>query len=170
MTKEGEQRPNLICNFRAPTLDEYLTHKDFVKAVRSQGLDACRVLIGFEQAFLTSLGGKKGEAKFQTPQSVFNISMTNNFNYQVERTKRLPYSLASVKPMFRRTISSSLFDAYVLRKAGQMTREFSYRDFLELEYNSFRRTVRRLKSKGLVIANPSRTNPRFYYLTERLNP
>ena len=33
---------------------------------------------------------------------------------------------------------------------------------------SFRRIVLRLKRKGKIIANPIRSNPRFYYLAEKL--
>jgi len=55
-----------------------------------------------------------------------------------------------------------------MEKVRDLNRSFSYRDFLELEHNSFRKIVLRLKKKGKIIALPQRTNPRYYVLAERL--
>jgi hypothetical protein len=161
-----EKKPDYVCSFRAPSEQEYLTHKDFCKFVKAQGMDICRVLIGLEQAFLTSRG--KGEITFEGDKSIFKISMQNNFNYQVAEPRRIPFSLESVKPAFRRTFSSLMVDSYIRVRASELRREFSFRDFLELDYSAFRRSVRRLKRKGLVVANPQRTTPRFFYLVEKL--
>jgi hypothetical protein len=163
-----ERRQNLICNFRAPTLQDYEKHKAFVQQVKHDGLDACRVLLGFEDAYLASKKGQPGNSQFQTPNGITNIVMNNTFQYQVLKPRREPYSLDCVKPEFRRTFSSILFEAYVLEKASHIGMEFSFRDFLELDHSSFRRIVARLRKKGKVVANPSRTNPRFYYLTSKL--
>jgi len=48
------------------------------------------------------------------------------------------------------------FEAYVLHKAGEMRREFCFRDFLELEQAAFHRILRRLRRKGRLMANPQR--------------
>lgn len=165
---EGGQRQNLICNFRAPTLEDYQKHKAFVIRVKHDGLDACRVLIAFEDAYLTSKKGSPGEMKFQTPTAVTNIQMNNTFQYQVIKPRREPYSLDCVKPEFRRTFSSVLFEFYVLQKASRINMEFSFRDFLELDHASFRRIVARLLRKGEIVKNPLRTNPQYYYLTKKL--
>jgi hypothetical protein len=110
----------------------------------------------------------KGVVQLQLPQQVINLQQNNVFTYQVMKPRREPFSLSCVKPEFRRTFSSILFEAYVLQKARDLNREFSFRDFLELEHDAFRRIVRRLRRKGKVVANPMRTCPRFFILTERL--
>ena len=98
-----------------------------------------------------------------------NIQQNNVFQYQVSKPRREPFSLDCVRPEFRRTFSSVLFEAYVLDKAREISREFSYRDFLELRHDAFRRIVLRLRRKGKIVANPQRTIPRFYFLAERIN-
>jgi hypothetical protein len=76
--------------------------------------------------------------------------------------------LSCVKKEYQKTISSVLFEAYVLNKARDLTREFSYRDFLEIKHDVFRRIILRLRRKGKIVANPQRTLPRFYFLAERV--
>jgi hypothetical protein len=159
------QKQNLICNFRAPSEKEFLEWQEYKEYVKNQGLDICRVTIGLTNAFMA---GIKGAINLQGKEQVVNIQMNNQFLYQVKHPHRQPYSLNCVKPEFRRTFSSVLFEAYVLNKAREINREFSFRDFLELKHDAFRRIVIRLKRKGKIIANPERTIPRFYYLTERL--
>ena len=98
-----------------------------------------------------------------------NIQQNNVFQYQVSKPRLEPYDLSCVRKEFQRTISSVLFDAYVLNKARELTREFSYRDFLELKHDAFRRIVLRLRRKGKIVANPQRTLPRFYFLADRVD-
>jgi hypothetical protein len=98
-----------------------------------------------------------------------NTQQNNVFQYQVSKPRREPFSLDCVRPEFRRTFSSVLFEAYVLDKAREKSREFSYQDFLELKHGAFRRIVLRLRRKGKIVANPQRTVPRFYFLTERID-
>lgn len=136
--------------------------KSYVQMVKDEGLDVCRVTLGLTRAF------KEGKATIQAYDHVYNIQMNNQFLYQVQKPKREPYTLTCVKPEFRRTFSSILFEAYVLDKARALSREFSFRDFLELKHDAFRRIVLRLKRKGKVVANPLRTVPRFYILADRL--
>lgn len=164
-----EEPKQLICSFRAPSRADFDKHKAFTKQVKQDGLDVCRVLIAFEDAYLASKKGSPGTMKFETPQAVTNIQMNNTFQYQVLKPRREPYSLDCVKPEFRKTFSSILFESYVLEKASRIKMEFSFRDFLELEHASFRRIVMRLRKKGLVVANPLRTNPRFFMLTSELD-
>jgi hypothetical protein len=163
MTDKQDFRTTL----RFPSGEEWDVHEDFKKFVKSQGLDICRVINSLERAFLTSRG--KNEISFESDKAIFHISMTNNFNYAVQEPRRVPFSLESVKPRFRRTFSSILVDAYVKDKARSLGREFCFRDFLELDYSAFRRATRRLIRKGLVMANPQRTTPRFFFLTEKFS-
>ncbi len=112
--------------------------------------------------------GVEGAAQVRNVGQVVNIQQINNFQYQVQKPRREPYSLECVKAEYQRTFSSVLFEAYVLNKAREITREFSYRDFLELKHDAFRRIVLRLKQKGKVIANPQ-TNPPPILLPNRKN-
>ena len=156
-------KKQLICNFKAPDIKHFLEWKSYVKFVKDQGLDVCRVTIGLTNAFMTG-----SRLELPTQKQSVSIDMKNSFNYQVVKPRRTPYSLDCVKPEFRKTFSSILFEAYVLQKAENIKSSFCFRDFLELKHGSFRRIIVRLKRKGLIFAHPIRTNPRFYILAKNL--
>ncbi|MEM1589999.1 MAG: hypothetical protein QW175_06245 [Candidatus Bathyarchaeia archaeon] len=160
---------NLICNFRAPTLDDWLEWRDYVQLVKDQGLDVCRVTLSLAKAFKEGVKNGQKSVQIQGNQQVINISMTNHFNYVVQKPRREPYDLSCVKPEFRKTFSSLLYEAYILNKARELNRPFCFRDFLELKPDAFRRIIRRLKRKGKILSFPQRTCPRFYFLAETLN-
>jgi hypothetical protein len=165
-TKLDLQPKNLICNFRAPNIEEFQRWKNYVQWAKENGMDVCHLTLSLTDSFMK---GIEGAAQVRTAGQVVNIQQVNTFQYQVQKPRREPYSLDCVKPEYQRTFSSILFEAYVLNKAREITREFSYRDFLELKHDAFRRIVLRLRQKGKVIANPQRTHPQFYFLVERLN-
>jgi hypothetical protein len=155
---------NLICNFRAPNEEEFLRWKAYVQWAKENGMDVCHLTLSLTDAFMR---GVEGAAQVQTGKQVVNIQQNNVFQYQVQKPRREPYSLECVREEFQRTISSVLFEAYVLNKAREITREFSYRDFLELKHDAFRRIVLRLKRKGKVLPSSQRSHPQFYSLTEK---
>jgi hypothetical protein len=161
-----EPKKNLICNFRAPNEQLFQRWKAYGEWVKENGLDICRVTLGLADSFMK---GIEETTTIKSTSQVINIQQNNQFLYQVSKPRREPYNLICVKSEFRRTFSSVLFEAYVMEKAREINREFSYRDFLELKHDAFRRIVLRLKRKGKVMANPLRTVPRFYMLAERLN-
>lgn len=154
-----------ICNFKAPDDLHFQDWKRYSKYVQGLGLDVCRVTIGLCRAFMSG----EEVATIRTPQKIVNLQMNNSFLYQVQKPRRTPYSLNCIKPEFRKTFSSILFEAYVLEKARRLRGEFCFRDFLEIKYDAFRRIVVRLKRKGLIVANPVRSIPRFYILSEFLD-
>jgi hypothetical protein len=158
-----KSKKNYLCNFRAPDKKHFDNWQNFKEFVKGEGLDICRVVDGLTSAFMSG-----ATAKIVTPDKIININMANQFLYQVVKPRRVPYSLDCVKPEFRRTFSSILFEAYVLQKARMILNEFCFRDFLELKHDSFRRIIVRLKRKGKIIPHPIRTNPRFYILAERI--
>jgi len=162
------QPKNLICNFRAPNLAEFQRWKEFVQWAKDNGMDVCHLTLSLTDAFLKGIEGS-AEAQVSTGKHVIIIQQKNEFLYQVAKARREPYDLSCVRKEYRRTFSSVLFEAYMLEKARQISREFSYRDFLELKHDAFRRIVLRLRRKGKVVANPQRTCPRFYILSERLS-
>ncbi len=151
---------NLICNFRAKTIDYWNQWQKYKEHCWNHGLDLCHTTISLTNSFM----GLNSEIK--TPNQTMNIQMNNQFNYVVQKPRRKPYSLSCVKPEFRRTINRAFVEAYILQRAHEMEREFCFRDFMELEYNAFRRTIVRLKRKHKIKANPIRTIPQMYYLPE----
>lgn len=153
----------LICNFKAPSLAEFQRWKEFVQWAQNMGLDVCHLTLSLTDSFMKGI-----EGKVVSGQQVIHIHQKNDFKYMVSKPRREPHSLDCVKPQFRRTFSSILFEAYVMEKAREISREFSYRDFLEIKHDAFRRIVLRLKRKGKIVANPQRTVPRFYILAERI--
>lgn len=114
------------------------------------------------------MSGVKGAQEVLGREQRVNITMQNTFLYQVQKPRRVPFSVECIKPEFRRTFSSILYEAYVKEKARKLGREFCFRDYLEMDNKAFHRIVRRLQRKGEIIANPQRTIPRFYFLTEKL--
>ncbi|HII86060.1 TPA: hypothetical protein HA273_05775 [Candidatus Bathyarchaeota archaeon] len=162
----ASQSRNLICNFRAPNLEAFLRWKAYVQWAKDNGMDVCHLTLSLTDSFMK---GIEGAAHVRNAEQVVNIQQNNVFQYQVSKPRREPYELSCVRSEFQKTISSVLFEAYVLNKARELTREFSYRDFLELKHDAFRRIVLRLKRKGKIVANPQRTMPRFYFLAERVS-
>jgi hypothetical protein len=160
------QPKNLICNFRAPDLQQFHRWKAYVRWAKDNGMDVCHLTLSLTDSFMK---GIEGAAQVRNGRQIVNIQQNNVFQYQVSKPRREPFSLDCVRTEFRRTFGSVLFEAYVLNKARDLTREFSYRDFLELKHDAFRRIILRLRRKGKIVANPQRTVPRFYFLAERIN-
>ena len=140
--------------------------KAYVQWAKDNGLDVCHLTLSLTDSFMK---GADAAAEVRSGKQVVNIQQNNIFQYQVQKPRREPYSLDCVKTEYQRTFSRVLFEAYVLNKAREITRELSYRDFLELKHDAFRRIVLRLRQKGKVMANPQKTHPQFYFLAERLN-
>lgn len=108
------QKPkSLLCNFREPSMKEYAEWQKYKAYIKDQGLDICRVTIGLTNAFMA---GVEGAEQVQGSEQNVHITMNNQFLYQVSKPRREPYSLDCVKSEFRRTISSSMAEAYVLEK------------------------------------------------------
>ena len=143
---------------------EFLRWKAYVQWAKDNGMDVCHLTLSLTDAFMK---GVEGAAQVQTSKQVVNIQQNNVFQYQVQKPRREPYDLSCAREEFQRTISSVLFEAYVLNKARDLTREFSYRDFLELKHEAFRKIVLRLKRKHKVVANSQRSVPQFYSLVGR---
>lgn len=173
--QENYHPKNLICNFRAPDLEQYELWQHFKEWCKDNGLDVCRVTLDQVAAFMkaveasSGLGGASSPKQLATAKGqVIIVQQQNSFVYSVEKPRREPYSVNCVKPKFQRTISSVLFEGYVENKARRLGGEFSYRDFMELKYDSFRRIVVRLKRKGVIIAHPQRSIPQIFILAEKL--
>jgi hypothetical protein len=160
------QPKNLICNFRAPNLKEFQRWKEYVQWTKDNGMDVCHLTLSLTDYFMK---GIEGAAEVRNGKQVVNIQQNNVFQYQVSKPRREPYDLSCVKKEYQKTISSVLFEAYVLNKVRDLTREFCYRDFLEIKHDAFRRIILRLRRKGKIVANPQRTLPRFYFLAERVS-
>src|SRR4030042_5385785 len=112
------QPKNLICNFRAPNLQEFLRWKAYVQWAKDNGTDVCRLTLSLTDAFMK---GNEGAAEVRTGKQVINIQQNNVFQYQVSKPRREPYDLSAEKREYQKTISSVLFAAYVLNKARELT-------------------------------------------------
>ena len=157
---------NLICNFRAPNLEEFQRWKAYVQWAKGNGQDVCHLTLSLTDSLMK---GIEVAAQVRNGNQVVNIQQNNVFQYQVSKPRREPYDLSCVRKEFQKTISCVLFETYVLNKARELTQEFSYRDFLELKHDAFRRIVLRLRREGKIVANPQRTLPQFYFLAERIS-
>jgi len=164
-TETQEIKKNLICNFRAPTEELFAKWKAYVAWCQNHGRDVCYITLSLADSFML---GVKGATEIKDPSQIINIQMNNAFTYQVARPRREPYELSCVRPEYRKTFSSILLEGYVLNKARDINAEFSFRDFLEIKHDAFRRIVRRLIRKSKLVANPQRTVPRFYFLPEKI--
>lgn len=164
----ADSRPNYICNFRAPDAEHYQIWQDFKKSAQDRGLDVCYVTLTLCEAWLKGVEGSKEVSQVVSPTRIINLQQQNTFVYGVEKPRREPTRLNCAKTQYSRTISSSMAEAYVMEKARDLNRSFSFLDFRELKHDSFRKIVTRLKKRGKIIALPQRTNPRFYVLSERL--
>lgn len=161
---------NYICNFRAPDQYHFSKWKEFVDWCKEQGLDVCRVNLSLIESFVADVEGKPvKDISFTTAKGDhYHISMANSFNYNVVKPRREPFDLNLIKKEFRKSFSSILYESYILEKARHLNGEFCFRDFLEMDQQGFHRIVAKLIRKGKIMANPSRTIPRMYFLTEKL--
>src|SRR5512147_1425757 len=104
----------------------YQRWKEYVQWAKDNGMDVCHVTLSLVDAFMK---GNEGAAEVRTGKQVINIKQTNVFQYQVSKPRREPYDLSCVKKEYRRTFSSLLLEGYILNKANDLKREFSYQDF-----------------------------------------
>lgn len=164
------KKPNLICNFRAPNAVLFKRWKEYVSWCQDNGKDVCHTTIALIDGFLASLEqAKSSQTQIAGTQQIVNVSQSNTFLYEVVKPRREPFYLNCAKDEYQRTISSRMVEAYVMDKARGLKRNFSFLDFAELKHESFRKIILRLKRKGLMIAIPFRSNPRYYCLAERLH-
>lgn len=162
-------RQNLICNFRAPDQEHYQIWSDFKEAVRSRGLDICFVTLALCQAWLKGIEGSREPSQIATPSQVINLQQQNTFVYSVQKPRRQPPKLICPRKAYSRTVTSMAFQAYVTEKARDLQRSFSFRDYLELGHDFFRKCILKLKRRDKIIPLLPRTNPRYYILPEWRN-
>ena len=161
-------RQNLICNFRAPDQKHFQIWLDFKEVVQSRGLDICFVSLALCQAWLKSIEETTSTCKIAAPLQIINLQQQNTFVYGVQKPRRQPPELICPRKAYSRTITSRLCQAYVVEKARDLERSFSFRDFLELGHGLFRKCALKLKRRGKIFPLQPRTNPRFYILREWL--
>ena len=159
---------NLLCNFRAPDLAHFEIWQEYKKWCQDHGLDNCHLVLSWCDAHLKAMKGIPSKTSIITPEQIINQQNQFNLYYQVQKPRREPIQMNCAKPGFQRTINSMAYEAYVMERARALNRSFSFRDFMELGHNSFRKIILRLKKKGKIVPLPQRTNPRFYVLAERL--
>jgi len=160
------RRRNYICNFRAPDLEHYQTWLDFKHAVLDRDLDICYVTLSLCQAWLKGVDGATTTIQIATPTQIINLQQQNTFVYSVQKPRREPPELICPRKEYTRTLRSLAFQAYVMEKARDLQRSFSFCDFPELGHNFFRKCVLRLRERKKIVPLEPRSNPRFYILRE----
>jgi len=84
------QTKNLICNFRAPNLEEFLRWKAYVQWAKDNGMDVCHLTLCLTDSFMK---GVEGAAQVRSAGQVVNIQQNNIFQYRVQKPRREPFSL-----------------------------------------------------------------------------
>jgi len=162
-------RENLICNFRAPDRVTFSVWQDFKQWAQDHGLDICFLTLSLCQGFLRSVRSVDDLTLVPTSTKIVQIRQANTFVYGVDKPRREPFALNCSREGSSRTIIRLAWEGYIMEKARSLPRSFSYRDFLELGHDTFRRSVLRLKRDGRILALEPRTNPRFYVVVESEN-
>jgi hypothetical protein len=70
------QPKNLICNFRAPTLEQYQLWKAYVQWAKDNGQDVCHLTLSLIDSFMK---GVEGAAQVRNGKQVVNIQQNNVF-------------------------------------------------------------------------------------------
>ncbi|MDH5734462.1 MAG: hypothetical protein OEY88_11885, partial [Candidatus Bathyarchaeota archaeon] len=148
---EISRRPNFICNFRAPNPEYHQIWLDYKEAARSLGLDICYLTLTLCQAWLKAIQGREEATRLSTATQVINVQMQNTFVYSVQKPRRESPELICSRKKYSRTITSIAFQAYVMEKARDLQRSFSFRDFPELGHNLFRKCVLKLKERKKIV-------------------
>ncbi|MGO8805261.1 MAG: hypothetical protein ACLQO7_01465, partial [Candidatus Bathyarchaeia archaeon] len=79
------QPKNLICNFRAPNLEEFQRWKEYVQWAKDNGMDVCHLTLSLTDSFMK---GIEGAAEVRNGKQVVNIQQNNVFQYQVSKPRR----------------------------------------------------------------------------------
>lgn len=169
-TTMTKPRHNYICNFRAPDREHYQIWENFKESAHAHGLDICFLTLKLCQAWLSGVKETKEMShQITTATQVINLQQQNTFVYSVQKPRRSSTVLICSRRDYSRTITRLALQAYVMEKARDLQRSFSFRDFLELGHNSFRKCVLELKKRKKIVPLEPRTNPRFYVLCEWLS-
>jgi hypothetical protein len=85
---------------------------------------------------------------------------------EAEKLRRERFKLDCSPNLPKCTICSRAFQAYIIEKARELNRSFSFKDYPEINHDLFRKLILMLKKSGRVLPMKLRTNPRFFILTE----
>jgi len=161
-------RQNFLCNFRAPNDEWYQIWIDFKKQVKAQGSDICYVTLSLCRSWLRSLEASTNSiiSQANTPMQIVNLQQQNTFVYSVQIPRRTPFEIICPRKMPIRTLWSRAFQAYIVEKARDLDRSFSFFDYPELGHDFFRKCILKLKERDKAVPLRPRTNPRYYVLKD----
>ncbi len=159
-------RENYICNIRAPNQEWHQVWLDFKEETRRLGLDNCFVALTLFRAWVKARKDTISVSQINTASQIILIYQTNAFNYNVEKPRRERFLLDCSPNLPKCTICSRAFQAYIVEKARELGRSFSFKDFPEINHDLFRKLILALRNERKVLPLKSRTNPRFFILTE----
>mgnify|MGYP001158970818 CR=1 FL=1 len=176
----GHSKRNLICNFRAQTIEDWDHWVWFKDWCQDRGLTTCRPVIAFISSFRRSIEGleeglqKKGKRELLNAfPFIVALEQQNTFIYQLDKPRRTPKptgdlflrnNYRTITMTVRRRLSYILDKARYLTRQGQRT--WCFRDFMEIQHCYFRKDMQRLIDSGEIVKVEPRTNPRFYMLID----
>ena len=161
-----EKRENYICNIRAPDKEWFQVWLDFKEETRNLGLDNCFIALTLFKAWLKARKNTFSVSQINTASQIILIYQTNAFNYNVGKPRRERFQLNCSQNLSKCAICSKAFQAYIIEKARELNISFSFKDYPEINHDLFRKLILELKKAGKILPLKSRTNPRFFILTE----
>jgi hypothetical protein len=159
-------RKNRICNFRAPNDEWFKVWLDFEELTKNIGLDVCFVVLSVCKGLLTAFAKGNDVSNISPGRQLIFVCQKNDFNYNVAKPRRERFLMDCSRILPKCTICSMAFQAYIIEKARDLDRSFSFKDFPEINHELFRKLILLLKKSGKVHPLNSRTNPRFFILKE----
>lgn len=135
---------------------------------QDNGTSTCVIFIDLSESLLEASDAVRPLKKCGSV--VVNIQQQNTFVHTVQRFRRVadPGLLSFSKRDISGTAYRLAFEALVIQKALQISRNFCFHDFPELSPKHFRKLILHLKRKGKVAPVEPRTCPRFYRITPKL--
>lgn len=168
MNKENlyPARKNRICNFRAPDDEWFKVWIEFQGTTKSLGLDICHVALSLFKAWIEAHKTGIGYLEIGNSANMIFVWQTNEFNYNVGKPRRERFQMDCSKNLPKCTLCSRAFQAYIVESARELDRSFSFRDFLEINHDQFRKLILVLKKRQKILPMFPRANPETYILTE----
>jgi hypothetical protein len=159
-------RQNFHCNFRAPNKKWFQVWLELKEATKTMGLDICFVVLTLCRAWLKALKEGNSSCQLETKSQMIFLCQANTFNYNVQKPRRERFQRDCSKNLPKCTLCSKAFQAYIIDKVRDLNRSFSFKDFLEINHDLFRKLILELRNRHKILPLTPRTNPEFYILAE----
>jgi hypothetical protein len=175
----SKQEQNLLCNFRAQTIEDFNSWEWYKEDCKKRGLTICRPIIALIRSYKKFVEGLES-AKSERPELInafpvlVQLKQQNTFVWTVEKPRRMPNmkSLSKYTKNTLGTTTTGYVDSYILEKARYLWRKgqrtWCFLDFRELKHSTFRKAIMRLKEADEIEPIEPRSCPRFYSIKHPL--